>query len=103
MWGLSQKWHHMYGQVRHHMHGSRAAPWTQMHAQVPHHQVQEAATLDLTGQRGASAATLDLTDEKGASAGLPQPAGPAAGTLGYNPPGRRLAGPAVAQGVARPD
>ena len=63
----------------------------QMHgcAQVPHRQVQKAATLDLTGERGASA-------------GAPQPAGPAAGAPG-NPPGRQLAGPAVAQGVARPD
>ena len=91
--------------------GAGAAPhawvtWStvdQMHAHVPHHQVQEAATLDLTGQRGASATTLDLTGERGASAGTPQPAGPAAGAPGYNPPGRRLAGPAVAQGVARPD
>ena len=59
-------------------------------SQLPHHQVQEAATLDLTGGRGASAVT-------------PQLAGPAAGAPGRNPPGRQLAGLAVAQGTAHPD
>ena len=51
-------------------------------------------------QKGSSAATLALTGERGASAGTPQPAGPAAGAPGRNPPGRQQAGPAVAQGLA---